>query len=254
MTDNSTIILKNVTITYPNGVEGIKNISFALPKNTVTSIIGASGSGKTTLLRSFNLLHELYPNIKKEGEINWNGKNQLEMNILDLRKKVGMIFQDPISFPHVNIFDNVIFGYALNGIKLTKQQKQEVVEKNLVEVGLWDEVCDMLNKKPTILTRNQQQRLGIARTLAMNPEIILMDNPVNLMDNQGVVVIEDLIHRLKLNHTILLIPKNINEAARVSDYMVYLEKGELIEFRPTNDMLVNPKDPRTELFIIRNNQ
>lgn len=254
MREDSTIILDNVTITYPNGTQGIKDISFALPKNSVTSLIGAAGSGRTTLLRSFNLMHELYSDIKKEGKIGWNGKNLLEMNPLDVRRKVGMIFDNPVSFPHISIFKNVIFGYTLNNIRLSKRDKEDIVKTCLTEVGLWEEVQDILDKKPEVLNPGQQQRLSIARTIAMNPEIILMDNPTALLSDQDVSLIEELIVKLKKNHTILLVPQSINQAARISDYVAFLEKGELIEFDTTNNMLVNPCDARTELFITQNNE
>lgn len=251
MTTTPYISLKNVSITYPKNVIGIKNISINIPKNSITAIIGSSNSGKTTLLRSFNLMHEIYPNIKKEGEIFWEGKDIFKTDIMEVRKKIGMIFQNPIPFPNMNVYENVLAGYTLNRIRLTKEQKDSIVEEALRDVGLWEKVKDVLQNDPaTLPTKGQQQRVCIARTIALKPDILLMDDPTTSLDNPTCVNgIENLILKLKENHTIIMTVSSLSQAARLSDYIMYMEGGELIEYDTTSNILAKPKSKKTEKYI-----
>ncbi|MDR2058423.1 MAG: phosphate ABC transporter ATP-binding protein [Dysgonamonadaceae bacterium] len=241
--------LKNVSVSFSPGIYAIKNVSVSIKPCAITSVIGASGAGKSTLLRSINRMHELYPNIKLSGEISLDGKNIMEMKPIEVRRRIGMVFQMPNPFPAMNIYQNVLSGYKLNKIYLSKAEKDEIVEKSLQDVALWDEVKNSLNKSALSLTVGQQQRLCIARTLALQPEFLLMDDPTSSIDPICTNRIEELMYRLKDNHTIIVVAHNLSQASRISDYAMYLEKGELVEYDISNVMFVAPKDKRTERYI-----
>lgn len=227
----------------------LKNINLAIDKNSVWAIMGPSGCGKTTFIRCINRMHELTPNATTEGSMQLNGEEVYEMNPVLLRRKVGMVFQRPNPFPTMSIYDNVISGYILNGIKLNKQQKDEIVETSLRRAALWMEVRSTLHKKGTFLSGGQQQRLCIARALSMNPEMLLLDEATSALDPVSTAKIEELIHELKAQYTILMVTHNMQQAARVSDKTAFFYLGELIEANNTKTIFTNPKHEKTQDYI-----
>jgi phosphate transport system ATP-binding protein len=227
----------------------LKNINFEVEKNTVWAIMGPSGCGKTTFIRCVNRMHELTPGATVEGSLKLKGEDIYEMNPVMLRRKVGMVFQRPNPFPTMSIYDNVIAGYILNGIKLSKTQKDEIVENSLKQAALWMEVRSTLHKKGTFLSGGQQQRLCIARALSMNPEILLLDEATSALDPISTAKIEELIHELKTEYTILMVTHNMQQAARVSDKTAFFYLGELIESGDTKMIFTNPKHEKTQNYI-----
>ena len=211
--------------------------------------MGPSGCGKSTLLRAINRMHDLYPNIDIQGDILLNGEETTDMSTIMLRRKIGMVFQRPNPFPTMSIYDNVIAGYKLNGIRLKKSDKNDIVEKSLRDVVLWDEVKDSLTKRGTFLSGGQQQRLCIARALAFRPDVILLDEPTSALDPVATKKVEELLIQLKEHYTILLVTHNMSQAARISDYSMFMYLGELIEYGKTKDMFINPIDKRTEEYL-----
>ncbi|MDR0682851.1 MAG: ATP-binding cassette domain-containing protein [Dysgonamonadaceae bacterium] len=241
--------LKNLNVSYSPGKYAVKKLSAAIKSNHVISVIGLPQSGKSTLLRSINRLHELYPNIKISGEILLKGKNIMDLNPIEVRKKIGMIFSSPNLFPNMNIYNNLISGFQFGRISLSKKEKDIIVEKSLTETGLWDEIKDILHGRYDILSTGQQQVLCIARSIALHPEIVLMDDPTFTLDSQSSDRIETLLHQLKEKHTIIIATQNLSQAARISDYTMYLEAGEMIEYDVTSKLFWTPKDSRTEKYI-----
>ncbi len=227
----------------------VKNVSMEIYKNKVTSIMGPSGCGKTTFIRCMNRLHELNEQAFHKGEILLDGENIFEKNPIEVRKKIGMVFQRPNPFPTMSIYDNVIAGYTLNGIKLSKDEKDKIVENSLKKAYLWEEVKDSLYKRGTFFSGGQQQRLCIARALAVKPEIILLDEATSALDPKATAKIEELIVDLKQYVTIVMVTHNISQAARVSDYIAFLYLGELIEYDKADTILTTPKDERTEEYL-----
>ena len=227
----------------------LKNINLDIDKNSVWAIMGPSGCGKTTFIRCINRMHELTPNATAEGSMKLNGEEVYGMNPVLLRRKVGMVFQRPNPFPTMSIYDNVIAGYILNGIKLNKQQKDEIVETSLKRAALWMEVRSTLHKKGTFLSGGQQQRLCIARALSMNPEMLLLDEATSALDPVSTAKIEELIHELKAQYTILMVTHNMQQAARVSDKTAFFYLGELIEANNTKTIFTNPKHEKTQDYI-----
>ena len=211
--------------------------------------MGPSGCGKSTLLRALNRMHELYDNITTEGEVILNGENIYDMSVIKLRRQMGMVFQRPNPFPTMSIYDNVIAGYKLNGIRAKKSERDDIVERSLTDVALWDEVKDSLYKKGNFLSGGQQQRLCIARALAFGPEVILMDEPTSALDPIATSKVEDLLVKLKENYTIVLVTHNMSQAARISDYSLFMYLGELVEYGKTKNMFTNPIDPKTEEYL-----
>lgn len=227
---------------------GIENINIKIRKNRVTAIIGPSGCGKSTFLRSLNLMHDMTPSARVFGEILIHGENIMDSNSVDIRKKVGMVFQKPNPFPTMSIYDNVIAGLKLNGLG-TKEQLDEKVERNLKYSGLWEEVKDRLKSPAVSLSGGQQQRLCIARTIAVDPEIILMDEPSSALDPISTSKIEELIYNLKSEYTIVIVTHNMQQAARVSDMTAFFYLGKLIEYSKTRRMFTNPKETLTEEYV-----
>jgi phosphate transport system ATP-binding protein len=227
----------------------VKYVSAAIEKNSITAIMGPSGCGKSTLLRAVNLMHNLYPNIRVDGEILLNGENILSMEPIEVRRRVGMVFQRPTPFPTMSIYDNVLAGFALNGIKLSKSDRDETVERCLRNVSLWDEVKDVLNKKGTFLSGGQQQRLCIARALAMKPDVLLMDEPTSALDPIATKHIEELLVELKKDVTILIVTHNMGQAQRISERSMFMYLGELVEYGDTAVMFSNPADERTKAYL-----
>jgi phosphate transport system ATP-binding protein len=227
----------------------LKNIHLAIPRNKATAIVGPSGCGKTTLIRCINRMHELVPEAKVSGKIFLDNKDIYRMNPIILRRKIGMVFQKPNPFPTMNIYDNAIAGYKLNGISLNRSEQDRIVEESLKKAALWDEVSDYIYRKGTFLSGGQQQRLCIARALAMNPEILLLDEPTSALDPKATSRIEELIVELKKDVSIILVTHNIAQAARVSDFTAFLFLGELVEFGPTEKLFTVPEDKRTEEYL-----
>ena len=256
--DHPILQFKNVSISYTPGKNAVNHVNADIKKNRITAIMGPSGCGKSTLLRAINRMHELYPDIRISGEILMDNRNILKMNPMEVRRMAGMVFQRPNPFPTMSIFDNVIAGYKLNGIRLKKKEKEEIVETCLTNVGLWNEVKDALFKKGTFLSGGQQQRLCIARALALKPEVLLMDEPTSALDPEmvGEVLdpiatnrIEELLLELKKEFTIIIVTHNMSQAARISDYSMFMYLGELIEYDKTRIMFTNPRDKRTEEYL-----
>ncbi len=249
LVEDAILRLKNVSISYTPGKNAVDNVTADIQKNSITSIMGPSGCGKTTLLRAINRMHELYPGIVTSGEILLAGKDILKMDPTEVRRMAGMVFQRPNPFPTMSIYDNVISGYTLNGIKKNNNEKDEIVETSLRNVNLWDEVKDSLTKKGTFLSGGQQQRLCIARALALKPDILLMDEPTSALDPITTTYIEDLLVELKNNVTILIVTHNMSQSARISDFSMFMYLGELVEYERTQKMFTNPSDKRTEAYL-----
>ena len=247
--DHPILQFKNVSISYTPGKNAVNHVNADIKKNRITAIMGHSGCGKSTLLRAINRMHELYPDIRISGEILMDNRNILKMNPMEVRRMAGMVFQRPNPFPTMSIFDNVIAGYKLNGIRLKKKEKEEIVETCLTNVGLWNEVKDALFKKGTFLSGGQQQRLCIARALALKPEVLLMDEPTSALDPIATNRIEELLLELKKEFTIIIVTHNMSQAARISDYSMFMYLGELIEYDKTRIMFTNPRDKRTEEYL-----
>lgn len=241
--------IRELSVAYNKEKKAVTSVSAGIRKNRVTAIMGPSGCGKSTLLRAINRMHDLYPNIEIEGNIFLNGEDTSEMSTIMLRRKIGMVFQRPNPFPTMSIHDNVIAGYKLNGIRLKKGEKNEIVEKSLRDVALWDEVKDSLLKRGTFLSGGQQQRLCIARALAFKPDVILLDEPTSALDPVATKKVEELLIQLKERYTILLVTHNMAQAARISDFSMFMYLGELIEYGKTKDMFINPMDKRTEEYL-----
>jgi phosphate transport system ATP-binding protein len=200
-------------------------------------------------LRCINRMHELIPGAHAEGKMLLHEEDIYEMNPIMLRLKIGMVFQRPNPFPNLSIYDNVIAGYKLNGFKLSKSEKDNIVESSLTKAALWKEVKDSLHKKGTFLSGGQQQRLCIARAIAMEPELLLMDEPTSALDPISTASIEDLMYELKKNYTLVIVTHNMQQAGRVSDKTAFFYLGELIEYDSTREMFINPKDSRTQNYI-----
>lgn len=221
------------------------DVNMGVGTNKVTALIGPSGCGKSTLLRTLNRMHETVRGARLQGEILLDGQNILSQDVTQLRRRVGMVFQRPNPFPK-SIFDNVAYGLKINGSKLPIS---DAVEKSLRHAALWDEVKDHLHKSAYELSGGQQQRLCIARGLAVEPEVLLLDEPCSALDPISTAKIEELLVQLKDLCTIAIVTHNMQQAARVSDYTAFMLMGQLVEFSPTPHMFTTPTDPRTEAYI-----
>ena len=243
-------VLKIVDFSASYGADRVvKNVDLGIGNNKITAIMGPSGCGKSTLLRCVNRMHELHPHTSVAGKIFLKEEDIYKMNPIKLRRQIGMVFQRPNPFPTMSIYDNAIAGYKLNGIRLTRDEADGIVEDSLRKAALWEEVRDSLHKKGTFLSGGQQQRLCIARALAMKPDIMLLDEPTSALDPKATAFIEELIVQLKSTVTIMLVTHNIAQAARVSDYTAFLFLGELIEFGVTEKVFTVPKDKKTEEYL-----
>jgi phosphate transport system ATP-binding protein len=229
--------------------KALKDINVSFFKHRVHAVMGPSGCGKTTLIRCLNRMHELDPNTKVTGEIVLNGENIFSFNPIIVRRNTGMVFQRPNPFPTMSIYDNVIAGFRLAGIRLRKNEADDIVEQSLVRAALWSEVSDKLHKRGTFLSGGQQQRLCIARALAMDPDVLLLDEPTSALDPKATSRIEELIVELKKNVSIILVTHNIAQAARVSDYTAFMYLGEMIEYGTSEKLFTVPKDKRTEEYL-----
>lgn len=240
---------RNLTVRYGR-VTAVKEISLPVYNEKVTALIGPSGCGKTTFLRALNRMHDLTRNAVVKGEVLLDGKNiyHPKVNPVTIRRKIGMVFQKPTPFPTMSIFNNVVAGLKLVGIR-NKELLNEVCEKALKQAALFSEVKDRLNSPGGSLSGGQQQRLSIARALAIEPEVLLMDEPTSSLDPQSSSRIEDLIHELKKNYAIVIVTHNLQQAGRVSDHTGFFYLGELIEFGETDKMYTNPVNKRTEEYL-----
>jgi len=227
----------------------IKNLTISIQQNSVTAFIGPSGCGKSTFLRLLNRMNDFIPTFRLEGKIFIEGKNiyDKKINVEELRKRVGMVFQKPNPFPK-SIYENVVYGLRIQGIN-DKKFLDETVETSLKKAALWDEVKDNLKKPALELSGGQQQRLCIARTIAVEPKIILMDEPASALDPISTSKIEELIHELKQSYTIIIVTHNMQQAARVSEMTAFFYLGELIEYNKTKDMFINPEKELTQKYI-----
>ena len=230
--------------------EVLHDISMSMAEHSVTAMIGPSGCGKSTLIRTINRMHELVAGATLKGKVRLDGVNVYgsEVDPVMLRRRVGMVFQKPNPFPSMSIRDNVLSGLRLTG-RLDKARADEVVERALGRAALWEEVKDRLNDAGVGLSGGQQQRLCIARSLAVEPDVWLMDEPCSALDPVATARIEDLIHKLKNDYTIIIVTHNMQQAARVSDHTAFLLLGELVEFSETNTLFTSPSDARTEDYI-----
>jgi phosphate transport system ATP-binding protein len=227
----------------------LKDINLSVLSKRATAIMGPSGCGKTTLIRCINRMHELIPGTSVSGSIFLYDRNLYSMNPIMVRRNVGMVFQRPNPFPTMSIYDNVIAGYTLNGIRMGNDEKDRVVEESLKKAALWGEVKDSLHRKGTFLSGGQQQRLCIARALAMNPKVLLLDEPTSALDPKATAHIEELISELKQGVTIIMVTHNIAQAARISDFTAFIYLGELVEYGTTEKMFTVPADRRTEEYL-----
>jgi phosphate transport system ATP-binding protein len=244
----SKIRVRNLNFYY-GGYHALKSVSMDIPEKKVTAFIGPSGCGKSTLLRTFNRMFSLYPEQRAEGEILLDGENLLtsKQDISLIRAKVGMVFQKATPFP-MSIYDNIAFGVRLFE-RLSRGEMDERVEWALKRSALWPEVKDKLNQSGNGLSGGQQQRLCIARSIAIRPEVILLDEPCSALDPISTAKIEELINELKHDYTVVIVTHNMQQAARVSDYTAYMYLGELIEFDVTDTIFIKPKNKQTEDYI-----
>jgi phosphate transport system ATP-binding protein len=230
--------------------QALKDVNISLKTNAVTAIIGPSGCGKSTFIRTLNRMHELVTNAKISGQVLFDGENIYDAKVdpVMIRRRVGMVFQKPNPFPTMSIYDNVAAGLKLTGARKGKNL-DEVVKRSLERSTLWDEVKDDLKKPGTSISGGQQQRLCIARAIALQPEVILMDEPTSALDPIASAKIERLVVELKHDYTVGIVTHNMQQASRVSDYTAFLYLGELIEFGPTREIFESPKNPLTEKYI-----
>ena len=235
---------------YYGPTHAVRGVSLGFAVNRITAVIGPSGCGKSTLLRCLNRMHELVPGARVEGRVLLDGEDIYAPDVdpVAVRRRVGMVFQRANPFPTMSIYDNVAAGLRLNGVR-DRRLLDDVVERSLRNAALWDEVKDVLDRSGASLSGGQQQRLCIARALAVQPEVLLMDEPASALDPASTLKIEELARTLRDNLTIVLVTHNMQQAARVSDSTAFMLSGELVEFRPTTELFTRPKDQRTEDYI-----
>ena len=237
----------NLELFYGN-FKALKGIDMEIKKNEIIALIGPSGCGKSTFLKTLNRMNDLEDGVKVTGRIHLDGVDiYKEMDSITLRHRVGMVFQQPNPFPK-SIYDNVAYGPRIHGIR-KKSQLDEIVERSLRQAAIWDELKDRLNKSALGLSGGQQQRLCIARTLAVQPDVILMDEPTSALDPISTMKIEDLALELKKDYTIVIVTHNMQQASRISDKTAFFLLGELIEYGETTELFANPKNPKTEEYI-----
>lgn len=239
--------VKNLDLWY-NDFKALKNINLGMQENSITAFIGPSGCGKSTLLKSLNRMNDLVEGCRITGEVLLDGENIYgNMDVNMLRRRVGMVFQKPNPFP-MSIYDNIAFGPRTHGIR-SKAKLDEIVEESLRDAAIWDETKDVLKKSALAMSGGQQQRLCIARALAVKPEVLLMDEPTSALDPISTSKIEDLALELKKKYTIIMVTHNMQQAVRISDYTAFFLLGEVIEYSETEKMFSAPQDKRTEDYI-----
>ena len=246
--DNFVIKTQNLNLHY-GSIHAVKNVTMDVAKKQVTALIGPSGCGKSSFLKTLNRMNDLVPEARVDGLALLDGEDiyQSGYDIVALRKRVGMVFQKPNPFP-MTVYDNIAYGPRIHGIR-NRKQLNEIVEKSLVSAALWDEVKDRLRQNALGLSGGQQQRLCIARTLAVEPEVILMDEPTSALDPISTLKIEDLMEELKKSYTIIIVTHNMQQAARISDMTAFFLHGEVVEFNKTSVVFQTPSDKRTEGYI-----
>ena len=242
----SIISAKNLSLWYGN-FQALKNINIEIPEHSITALIGPSGCGKSTFLKTLNRMNDLIPTVKITGEVMYNGQIIFDADVNNLRKEVGMVFQKPNPFP-MSIYDNIAYGPRTHGIT-NKAQLDEIVEKALRSAAIWDEVKNRLKKNALGMSGGQQQRLCIARALAVEPKVLLMDEPTSALDPISTSRIEDLTMELKKDYTIVIVTHNMQQAVRISDQTAFFLLGDLVEYGNTEEMFSQPKDQRTEDYI-----
>ena len=244
----SIISVKDMCLWYGDH-QALKNVNIEIPEKSITAFIGPSGCGKSTFLKTLNRMNDLIPGVKITGDIRYEGTDifSKEVDVNNLRKEIGMVFQKPNPFP-MSIYDNIAYGPRTHGIT-SKVELDEIVERALRDAAIWDEVKDRLKKNALGMSGGQQQRLCIARALAVQPKILLMDEPTSALDPISTSRIEELVMELKEKYTIVMVTHNMQQAVRVSDYTAFFLLGELVEFGKTDDIFSQPKDQRTEDYI-----
>ena len=229
----------------------LKNVDLGFAENRITAIIGPSGCGKSTLVRCLNRMHEVVPGARAEGQVLLDGEDIYESGVdpVQVRRRIGMVFQKATPFPTMSIEDNVAAGLKLNGVGLSRAERDRIVERSLRQAALWDEVKDHLNRPGISLSGGQQQRLCVARALAVEPEVLLMDEPCSALDPISTARIEELLLELKTDYTIVLVTHNMQQAARTADFTAFMYTGDLIEFGETKQIFTNPARRETEDYI-----
>lgn len=242
------VSVRQLNFYYQDGNQALRNVTVPIYDKRVTAFMGPFGCGKSTLLRVFNRMHDLYPGQRTEGEVWFDGKNVLgKIDVHQLRARIGMVFQKPTPFP-MSIYDNIAFGIRLHR-EVSKTEMDGLVEDALRRAALWDEVKDDLVRSGFSLSGGQQQRLSIARTIAVQPDVLLLDEPCASIDPVSSAKIEQTIDELRHEHAIVLVTHNLQQAARVADFVGFMYLGELLEFGSVHDVFLRPKEPRTERFI-----
>ena len=244
--NNPIISVSDLNLWYGQ-TQALKSISMEIPEKSITALIGPSGCGKSTFLKTLNRMNDLIPGVKITGEVRYHGKDIFNAEVNDLRKHVGMVFQKPNPFP-MSIYDNIAYGPRTHGVR-NKAQLDDIVEKALKGAAIWDEVKDRLKKNALGMSGGQQQRLCIARALAVEPEVLLMDEPTSALDPISTSRIEDLAMELKKKYTIVIVTHNMQQALRISDQTAFFLLGELVEYGPTETLFSTPGDRRTEDYI-----
>jgi phosphate transport system ATP-binding protein len=243
------IVIEHFSLTYSDGQESLRDINMGVPENAVTVLFGPAGGGKSTLLRALNRLNDLTDVSTSSGRILFNGQNILDpqVNAVELRRKIGIVFSRPVPLP-LSIYENVSYGLELAG-EHSKKKLDDAVERALRQAVLWDEVYDRLKDPGTSISGGQQQRLCLARALALEPEVIMLDEPTSALDPVSTARIEHLLAELSERYTIILAPHNVQQAARMADYAAFFLQGELVEFAEGKTLFINPKDKRTEDYV-----
>ncbi|MDD3439321.1 MAG: phosphate ABC transporter ATP-binding protein PstB [Clostridiaceae bacterium] len=232
---------------YYTDFHALKNVDINIAKNTVTAFIGPSGCGKSTFLRTLNRMNDLIDGVRISGKISLDGADIQKYDVIELRKRVGMVFQKPNPFP-MSVYDNVAYGPRVHGLR-DRRKLDDIVEKSLKSAAIWDEVKDRLKKSALGLSGGQQQRLCIARVLAVEPEVLLMDEPTSALDPGSTLKIEDLMEQLKKDYTVVIVTHNMQQAGRISDYTAFFLNGEIVECDLTENVFYKPRDKRTEDYI-----
>ena len=232
---------------YYSDFHALKNVDINIGRNSVTALIGPSGCGKSTFLRTLNRMNDLIDGVRIDGKIALDGADIQKYDVIELRKRVGMVFQKPNPFP-MSVYDNVAYGPRVHGIR-DKRKLDDIVEKSLKSAAIWDEVADRLKKSALGLSGGQQQRLCIARVLAVEPEVLLMDEPTSALDPGSTLKIEDLMEHLKKDYTVVIVTHNMQQAGRISDYTAFFLNGEIVECDLTENVFYKPRDKRTEDYI-----
>jgi phosphate transport system ATP-binding protein len=243
------IVIDHLSLRYSDGAESLRNIHFNIPANKVVVLFGPAGGGKSTLLRTLNRLNDLGDVAQVEGQVLFNGQNILDpqTDVVQLRRKIGMVFSRPVPLP-LTISQNISYGLEIAGER-RKSRLTEAVERSLRQVALWDEVYDRLDAPAIAISGGQQQRLCIARVLALNPEVILLDEPTSALDPISTSKIETLLGELAEQMSVILVPHNTQQAARMADFAAFFLQGELIEYADGKDLFMNPKDKRTQDYL-----